>query len=73
MAMATTIPCIDQIGETAGRVWQLLNASGPISLAKLAKDMDLSRDLVMQAVGWLAREGKVAMEDRGRVRMISLR
>jgi hypothetical protein len=73
MATTMTNPCIEQIGETAGRVWQILNADGPMSLAKLAKDAEIPRDLVMQAVGWLAREGKIWLEDRGRVRMVGLR
>ncbi|OHB78283.1 MAG: hypothetical protein A2W31_11245 [Planctomycetes bacterium RBG_16_64_10] len=73
MTSVTTISCIDQIGETAGRVWQTLNAAGPLSLAKVAKQVDAPRDVVMQAVGWLAREGKVSIEDGPRGRMVSLR
>ncbi len=61
-----------QIGKTAGLVWKLLNDDGPISLAKLAKQVDAPRDLVMQAVGWLAREGKVEIEESGRAKTISL-
>jgi hypothetical protein len=73
MASAPTTSCIDQIGETAGRVWQTLNTSGPLSLAKLAKQIDAPRDVVMQAVGWLAREGKISIEDGTRGRTVSLR
>jgi hypothetical protein len=28
---------------------------------------------VMQALGWLAREDKICIEDEGRARMVSLR
>lgn len=73
MSLATVPSCIDQIGETSGRVWQILNRSGPLSLAKLARQIDAPRDVVMQAVGWLAREGKVSIEEAGRGRTISLR
>jgi predicted ArsR family transcriptional regulator len=73
MSSSTTEPCIDQIGETAGLVWQLLNTTGPLSLAKLAKQVNAPRDTVMQAVGWLAREGKVWVENGTRGRTVSLR
>ena len=63
---------VDQIGETAGIVWQTLNDNGPMSITKLVKAADMPRDTVMQAIGWLAREGKLTIEGE-RTRMISLR
>jgi hypothetical protein len=68
----STATIIDQIGETAGVVWQTLNENGPMSVTKLVKAMSLPRDTVMQAIGWLAREGKLTIEG-DRTRMISLR
>jgi DNA-binding GntR family transcriptional regulator len=62
-----------QIGETAGLVWHRLEKKGSLTLAQLAKDVDAPRDTVMHAVGWLAREGKVEIEDNGRKRVVSLR
>ena len=73
MATAEAISCIRQIGETAGVVWETLNDQGPMSLPQLAKRIDAQRDVVMQAVGWLAREGKVRIEETGRKRIVSLR
>ncbi len=67
-----TGPLIEQIGETAGQVWNLLNREGPLSLAKVVKGAGLQRDVVMQALGWLAREGKINIEEEGRKRMVSL-
>jgi hypothetical protein len=61
------------IGETAGVVWQTLNVHGPMSMAKLIKAAGQPRDVVMQAVGWLAREEKISIEEDGRTRIISLR
>jgi len=61
------------IGETAGVVWQTLNVQGPMSMAKLIKTAGQPRDVVMQAVGWLAREDKISIEEDGRTRIISLR
>ena len=62
-----------QIGETAGLVWHALDKKGRITLAQLAKEVEAPRDAVMQAVGWLAREGKVEIEESGRKRTIALR
>ncbi|MFV2066121.1 MAG: winged helix-turn-helix domain-containing protein [Pirellulales bacterium] len=73
MATVTTESSIDQVGETAGFVWQALNADGSLSTAKIVKQIDAPRDIVMQSIGWLAREGKIAIEDRGRSRIVSLR
>ncbi len=61
-----------QIGEVAGAIWRLLDSDGPVSLAQLVKKLGEPRDVVMQGLGWLAREGKVQIEDVGRKRMVSL-
>lgn len=73
MAMATTSDSITQIGETAGAVWHALNENGPLSLAKLTKVVEAPRDLILQAIGWLAREDKIEIEETGRGKVISLR
>ena len=73
MATAGPVSLIDQIGETAGVLWRLLADNGPMSLAKLVKAAGESRDTVMQAIGWLAREDKIQMVDDGRTRVVSLR
>lgn len=62
----------DQIGMTAGEVWHALSENGGMSLAKLVKTIGAPRDLVMQAVGWLARENKVQIVEQKRVKTISL-
>ena len=63
---------VTQIGEAAGEVWHKLDQDGETSYAKLVKDLDLPRDVVMQAVGWLAREEKVEIHESNRGRKISL-
>jgi hypothetical protein len=73
MATAVSASGVDQIGETAGIVWQKLVEDGPVSTAKLAGSIDAPRDTVMQAIGWLAREDKVCIEQTKRGRVISLR
>ena len=72
MAMTDTVTS-EQIGEAAGTIWHLLNDNGSLPLTKLVKEVDAPRDLVMQALGWLAREGKVQIEEEGRSRVVSLR
>jgi hypothetical protein len=64
---------IEQIGNTAGEVWRHLTENGPTTMAKLVKAMDEPRDLVMQALGWLAREDKLSIEEDGRTRVVSLK
>lgn len=73
MATATLTCLVTQIGETAGNIWHILEENGPMSFAKLVKAVDAPRDLVLQGVGWLAREDKIEIEETGRARVISLR
>lgn len=63
---------VESIGSVAGMVWHYLNENGSVTLSKLAKDMDAPRDMVMQGVGWLAREGKVRFEETPRSKVIAL-
>jgi len=72
MAIGTLVCSVEQIGEVAGEVWRLLDESGPSSLAKLVKQVKAPRDVVMQAVGWLAREDKVQIEEESRGKIVSL-
>jgi hypothetical protein len=71
MTTALPISCTS-IGEVAGTVWRVLTEQGPLSLTKLVKAVGESRDLVMLAIGWLAREGKISIDDNGRHRTVSL-
>jgi hypothetical protein len=64
---------VQQIGEAAGAVWHALNENGPLSYAKIVDRVGGNRDLVMQAVGWLAREGKVEITETKRGRVVALR
>lgn len=50
---------IAAVGDVAGLVWNYLHEHGEVTLSKLAREIDAPRDLVMQGVGWLARENKV--------------
>jgi hypothetical protein len=63
----------EEIGHTAGVVWQQLSKQGPMSYAKLVKAIGEPRDNVMQAIGWLAREDKLKIEGDSRTRLIGLK
>jgi hypothetical protein len=73
MATDNTTTCLAQIGETAGIVWKTLADNGPMNLTKLVKAVDEPRDMVLFAVGWLAREDKLSIDEDGRSRIVSLR
>lgn len=72
--MATEMMTTEEtnIGAVAGLVWQYLDLSGLVTLSKLAKDIDAPRDMVMQGIGWLAREGKLRFEETPRSKLIGL-
>ncbi len=61
-----------RMGETAGMIWGILAEHGPTSVAGLVKRLGVSRDLVMEGIGWLGREGKITVADEGRSRIVAL-
>ena len=61
-----------EIGTAAGLVWHFLEEHGPVTMTQLAKEIDAPRDVVMQGVGWLAREGKVSFHNGGRSKRVGL-
>jgi hypothetical protein len=73
MTSAPPNSLIERVGDTAGVIWKILNASGPMTMAKVVKAAGQPRDTVMLALGWLAREDKIHVEDDGRKRIVSLR
>ena len=64
---------VDRIGSIAGAVWSVLEHQGVLSQSQLVNQVDAPRDLVMQAVGWLAREDKLVIEQKGRRRTVALK
>ncbi|MBI3864981.1 MAG: winged helix-turn-helix domain-containing protein [Planctomycetia bacterium] len=72
MATDTVANDLENIGAAAGLVWHYLDENGPVTLSKLAKEIDAPRDQVMQGVGWLAREGKIRFEETPRSKVIAL-
>lgn len=50
---------VDEFGQNAGKVWQMLNQKGPLSETKLMNFTFLNDRQIRAAVGWLARENKI--------------
>lgn len=73
MAMVVESCPVTQIGEAAGMVWNALSDDGALSVTKIVKRVELPRDVVLQALGWLAREDKLNIEETSRGKIISLR
>ncbi len=61
------------VGETAGKVWQLLNSDGPQTLTQIRKKLKESNGHLDFAVGWLAREDKVDIIEEKRNLRLQLR
>jgi hypothetical protein len=60
------------IGETAGKVWQFLQKNESATLTAVEKGVKAPASAVYMALGWLAREGKVAIEQEKRSVKVSL-
>lgn len=52
----------ETIGTWAGLVWNALNDADVLGLKQLKKITKLKDKEVFTAIGWLAREGKVAIQ-----------
>ncbi|MEW4452654.1 winged helix-turn-helix domain-containing protein [Bremerella sp. JC817] len=63
---------MQKIGETSGLVWSYLATEGPVTITKLTKEVGEKKDIVLQAVGWLARENKLFFFEQGRNKLIGL-
>jgi len=62
-----------QVGETAGKVWNLLNDEGPQTLAQLKKKLNGSSEVLPFAIGWLAREDKVEITPEKKTLRVQLK
>jgi hypothetical protein len=62
----------EEIGLVAGDVWRALSESGGQSVATLKKSVGAPDELVLAALGWLAREEKLAFETNRRSVTVSL-
>jgi Winged helix-turn-helix domain (DUF2582) len=56
----------EEIGATAGAIWKILHAKGELSLFQLKKQTKAKTPVFDWAIGWLARENKIALTPRKR-------
>ena len=63
----------DQIGETAGKIYEFLESNGKTRLTELEKKVTADKQTIKMAVGWLAREGKLDFEKVKKSTFLSLR
>jgi predicted transcriptional regulator len=61
-----------EIGMAAGEVYRFLEANGAASVSQMKKAMGRKVAELHQAVGWLAREGKVERQPHGRTVLWSI-
>ena len=61
----------NDIGDKAGRVWQLLDERGEMTPTAVSKDLGMKPAEIDRAIGWLAREDKLcfSVDKRGATRM----
>lgn len=63
----------EEIGTMAGAIWKTLEANGEMTLAKLKKELKAKSPLFDWAIGWLAREDKIALTTEKRTTRVSLK
>jgi Winged helix-turn-helix domain (DUF2582) len=56
----------EEIGTTAGAIWKILRTKGELSLSQLKKRTKANAHVFDWAIGWLARENKIAFTQQKR-------
>ncbi len=64
---------IEDIGTAAGTVWHFLRSGGPATLYAIERGVALPKPLVAMALGWLARENKLLVEEGERTTRYDVR
>lgn len=63
---------VEIIGEWAGKAWTALNEQGALNMKGLKKATKLKEKELYAAIGWLAREGKLNINETEEEIVISL-
>ena len=64
---------MEQIGTSAGEIYNYLDANGTATFSKMKKELDLKGNFADLGLGWLAREGKVNITKKGTSVSVSLK
>ena len=62
----------DQIGKTAGAIWEVLRSNDRVALSQLPRAVKERESVAYQALGWLAREDKIIYETQGKKTYVAL-
>ena len=62
----------EKVIEIAGKTWRYLGQNGETNVGQLPKALKEKGELVLQAVGWLAREDKINYSIKNRRTFVSL-
>jgi hypothetical protein len=62
-----------EIGATAGAIWQTLRGNGELTLPELKKKIAGKTPMFDWAIGWLARENKIAIKRAKRSFVVHLK
>jgi hypothetical protein len=62
-----------RIGNAGGVIWHYLNEHGDATIRQLRKETKLSDQVLLMALGWLAREDKLVLTRAGSTLKISPR
>jgi hypothetical protein len=63
----------EKIGTAAGAIWEALNSHGGSTLSKLKKQVEGKGPVFDWAIGWLAREDKIAIVPSKRSFLVRLK
>ncbi len=55
----------ERIGLTAGAIWNVLSKKDEVNVSQLSKVVKEKTIVIHQALGWLAREGKIDYRSEG--------
>ena len=63
---------LDDIGITAGEIWNYLDENSEASVGKLTQELKHTDRMILLGLGWLAREGKLDIQKRQRATYFTL-
>lgn len=61
-----------KVGETAGKIWDALREREEVSISRIPTIVSEKQVITLQALGWLAREGKIKYSSKGKGTYVSL-
>ncbi len=62
----------EKVIEAAGKTWRYLGQNGETNVAQLSRAIKEKDEVVLQALGWLAREDKINYSIKNRRTFVSL-